>query len=379
MKRVSTRFAGSALAPTFALAAIAGCGVDNALVGGRCADGYVLAGTSCIEAPPPDGVRVIDPGNAPDGGAHDGASAASSDAATDGASDEDVVVARETDGSVVDTPLDAGVAEAPDAAILPPPPPPPPLVCDASLVACHGACIDASGDGQNCGACGKICPSNICIAGVCQGATPGDVVLVGHDFTNAWTGSAQAKVLVDAVSIPTTDPIRVLSYEDGAPAAAVAQARALVTAGITRQVAFTTASADDLASPSLATAYDVVLVHDGSGSDPATLGASWSAALGTFTQKGGVVIALDGAASRMPELVTATGLLHVDAHAALPDGTHLVVAAPNDVVGTQVLSPYAAFGRAIAFSGVPAAADTTVVVREDAPDLVPVVIHRVVR
>jgi len=73
-------------------------------------------------------------------------------------------------------------------------------------------CISVTSDAANCGACGKICPSNICIDGVCQGATrrrrPHR-----HDYTNANEGSAEAKVLVNALSIPTTDPIRVLSYE----------------------------------------------------------------------------------------------------------------------------------------------------------------------
>jgi hypothetical protein len=187
-------------------------------------------------------------------------------------------------------------------------------------------------------------------------------------------------VLVNAVSIPTTDPIRVLSYEIGANTAAVAQARALLHAGIRRDVAITTArSADDLASSSLFLSYDVVILHDASGADPAALGGSFGPSLATFTQKGGVVVALDGAASQMPALVTATGLLHVDSHAMLPEGTHLLVSAPADVVGTQVLSPYAAFGNAVGFGGVPAADDTTFVIREDSEDATPVVIHRVVR
>ncbi len=346
-----------------ALAALAGCGIDNALVGGRCSDGFVLDGTTCVEIGAPPDVHVITPGDPPPSG---DAGVVMSDA-----SPPDATV--EIDGSIVNpTDLPDATVDQPDA--------PKPLVCENALVACHGTCIPVANDGQNCGACGKICPSNICIKGVCQGATPGDVVLVGHDFTGAWNGSAQAKVLVNAVSIPTTDPIRVLSYEIGADAAAAAQARALVHAGIRREVSITNAgTADDLASTSLFLSYDVVILHDASGPDPATLGAKWSASLGAFTQKGGVVVALDGAGSQMPALLTATGLLQVGSHTVLPDGAHLLVSAPADVVGTQVLSPYAAFGKAVAFGGIPLADDTTWVIREDGGEAPPVVVHRVVR
>jgi hypothetical protein len=341
-----------------ALFVLAGCGVDNAFIGGRCAEGFVSNGDACVSNLPPVLAQVIDPGNAPP--------SPSSDASIDGAT----VVTGETDAGVSDSSVvDVTVTvthEEPDAAVQP-------LVCTDSLVACHGACIPVADDGANCGACGKICPSNICVKGECIGATPGDVVLVGHDFTDAWTGSAQAKVIVNAVSIPTTDPIRVLSYEEGANAPAVAQTKALIHAGIRREVRITRASADDLASPTLSSSYDVVILHDGSSDAPATLGAGWNASLGTFAQKGGVVIAIDGAASRMPELVTATGLLHVDAHTKLASDTHLTVDAPADVVGTQVLSPYAAFGSPVSFAGVTDA--TTVISASGAP----VVLHRVVK
>jgi hypothetical protein len=269
--------------------------------------------------------------------------------------------------------------------IVLPPPQPVELVCESSQAACHGACLPVDSDAANCGACGKICPSNICIAGVCQGATPGDVVLIGHDYTNAWSGSAQAKVLVNALSIPTTDPIRVLSYEDGASANAVSQAKALAAAGILgREIRFTIAgSADALASDALAKSYDIVLIHDAGANDPATKGQSWAGSLGTFTMKGGVVVALDNGLSPMPQLLTSSGLLSVASHTLMADGTHLAVTGAADVVGAQVLSPYAGFGAPISFQGVSApAADFDWVVRTTGAGGTmgdPVVIHRIVR
>jgi hypothetical protein len=256
------------------------------------------------------------------------------------------------------------------------------LVCDAPLVACHDACVPVVADGQNCGACGKICPSNICVDGVCQGATPGDVVLVGHDFSDSWAGSAEAKVFANTITIPSSHPIRVLSWEVGAKPAAVANQRSIMayTGRSFRIDVATDPSA--LASADLARDYDVVLVNDAAGDEPAVRGASWAASLGTFAAKGGLVVALDGGASAMPELVSSAGLLGASGHGLLDPGVHLVVAGAADVVGTQVLSPYASFGAAVAFSGVDAPSDTVSwVVRTDDGfgTGAPVVVHRVVR
>jgi ferredoxin len=347
----------------------AACGIDSALVGGRCRDGMAQEGRTCVGPAP--SVTLITPTEPP------------ADAP---------IVALSNDASV-DVPPPVKVPDPTekepdrDASIdfPPPPPPPPPLVCTAPLVACHGACISVASDAANCGACGKICPSNICIAGECQGAMPGDVVLIGHDFTNAWSGSAQAKVLVNALTIPTTDPIRILSYEDGAPVSAVAQTKALAAAGIKGRAIDVTvaASASALADTDLAKRYDIVLLHDASAGDAVATGASWSTSLGGFTMRGGVVVALDRGTSPMPELLSSAGLLALTSHAVLADGTHLVVTGAADVVGAQLLSPYACFGAPVSFQGVAAqSADLGWVVRAAGPGSTlgdPVVIHRIVR
>ncbi len=251
------------------------------------------------------------------------------------------------------------------------------VFCDLGYTACGETCESLADDGHNCGACGKICPSNICVNGECMGAMAGDVVLVGHDFTNAWDGSAQAKVLVNALSIPTTNPIRVLSYEDGADPAAVSQALELMNAGVHgRKVKITHATKANLDSMSLALSYDVVVLHD---AGDASLGVRWKNSLPHFAEKGGVVVALDGGNSHMSDLVSSATLLGVTGHAKLAEGTHLLVSMPGDVVGTQVLSPYAAFGPPVAFSGVETGPDVTWVVRVDDPGAAPVVVHKSVK
>jgi ferredoxin len=371
-----------------ALGVAAGCGSEQALVGGRCQAGFVVEGGACVRSAGPNvtmsGTEPPEDEAAPEraSGAVHAPPVVRNDASGELSWDWDAgaPVSPTPDASAADaSAADANISEAsiPDADV------PDVLTCSAPLVACRGACISVQTDPLNCGACGKVCPSNICALSVCQGDTPGDIVLVGHDFAEAWEGSAQAQVLLNAVTIATTDPIRVLTWEDGAASASVANVRALLTAGVRgRAVQFTTAEAVSLASDALATQVDVVIVFDAAGPEPDALGAGWATALGGFARKGGVVVALDGNKGGMPALVTAAGLLSVPAHAALQDGAYLVVSAPNDIVGSQVLSPYAAAGAAVTFPGVsPASAEVTWVVRAagDAGLGAPVVVHRTVR
>jgi len=367
MKKASSR----TTAALFALILASGCGLENSLVGGQCREGMVLSGNQCV---PAGGITLVTPTDPPL------------------APEPVVVVAPPANGTFIDDVPVIGQAlpvptelnpEEPVLQIVDPPLPE--LHCVAPLVLCHGLCISVDSDPANCGACGKICPSNICVAGECQGATPGDVVLIGHDYTDANMGSAQTKVLVNALTIPTTDPIRVLSFEDGASAPAVARMRALASGSIkNRQVKFTRASsAGALASSTLASAYDIVIINDASAVDPVTQGGSWASPLGTFTMKGGVVIALDRGTSSMPQLLTSAGLLTVSGHTSLLEGSHLMVTAAADVIGAQVLSPYAGFGAPVSFQGLPSqSADLTWVVREKLAGGTPgdaVVVHRVVR
>jgi ferredoxin len=372
MKSVPRALQVALLTSSFA----AGCGLENSLVGGRCSDGMILADNACVPAPalaasapapssePRPARRPLEAVRLPP-----------------------LVPVATAEPSTPPPPVPPPLPTEPPPPPLPPPLPLPPPTCTPPLVACHGACIAVTSDPRNCGACAKICPANICVAGECQGATPGDVVLIGHDFAGADPGSSPVKVLVNALSIPTSDPIRVLSYEDDADPARTAATEALATSGIRgRGITFTrAASGAALLSDTLGLSYDVVLVHEARAtpSDAAALGATWASPLGRFTQKGGVVIALDRGASAVPALLTSAGLLTVTSHAQLPSSTFLLVTSAGDVVGAQVLSPYAAFGAPVSFQGLPAvSSDLDWVVRARNGDGSPgdaVVVHRVVR
>jgi hypothetical protein len=256
---------------------------------------------------------------------------------------------------------------------------------------CTGVCVDFQNDPLNCGACGKICASGICVAATCQGSTPGDIVLIGDDFTGAQNSTAPSKLLQNAAFIPSTNPLRILSYEQFATAGAVTTVKNAINAGATlraRTVKYTTSTmAADLAAIGLETKFDVVLVHDQAtltAAEAATDGAADAAALLQFTKAGGVVIVLDGANGEdaMPTFVTNAGLVSLASDTFFPTPGRGTIVAPGDDVGQGVVSPFATGSRFVTFqSNEPNGGNVTFVVLTGVPPGPfgdPLVIHKTV-
>ena len=261
---------------------------------------------------------------------------------------------------------------------------------------CNGTCVDLQNAPVNCGVCGKICASGICTMGVCQGSTPGDIVLIGHDYSGASASSTPAKLLTNAVFIPSTNPLRVLSYEQYATATAVANAKSSINASAVlraRTVKYTVSNtAADLSVPGLESKFDVILVHDQAMLplvQAATDGANDAAALLQYTKAGGVIVVLSGAngADAMPTWISSAGLVSLAGDTFLPTtpppATRASVVAPGDDVGTLTVSPYAVGVRSVSFqSNEPESATVTfVVLTGSAPGPLgdPVVIHKTVQ
>ncbi|AKV04108.1 Tryptophan synthase alpha chain [Labilithrix luteola] len=390
------------------VAVVDGCNGQNSIVGGACVTGYVACADQCVNT-------AVDPANCgscdvvcPSGVAClDGLCGGPVDGSSDGSALGD---GSSGDGSAGDGSFGDGgdggceppfnrssacgacdvVCVAPNSACLADPsgnfvcaPP-----CTPPLVECENACVDTQTDPLNCGVCGKFCPSNLCANGVCQGATPGDVVVLGHDYSSGAAGSSQAKVLTNAVFIPPSNPLRVLSYEQFADAAAVARVKSLVqSAAFGRTVVFTPSTTSaDLASPTLAQSYDVVLVYDQQGGAPAnltTIGASWVTSLSDFAKAGGVIVALDGAAGQggMPQLLTSAGLLAVGGHQTIPAGTPVAVVAPADRIGAVVASPYGVYNRSVSLQAVEPEGPNVIYVAKqlvNGTPANPVVVHKIV-
>lgn len=434
-----------------AMLAAAGCSVEDALVGGQCAPGYVQCGLHCVrgtscaspedasgnaaaDAPPEAAADGSQTDSAPeegvgtaDGGGDDGpnrdasqgdASGIDSGSTTDAVGGDTRADADAVDGGVMDATADSmevlmtvdasdsggadsndsgldgtgdsgatdsGFEDAanPDAADDAEAGNP----CTPPLVFCGGACIDVSADPLNCGACNVVCASQLCQNSRCVGAAPGGIVYAGHDYTTTLPGTAQARVLSNAVFIPQANPLHVMSYERYASANAITHVNNILN-GVATQIGrtlnvFHTTSDTDIPAQLALPGYDVLLVHDQpTAPDGAltTLGASWASTLTTFTLGGGIVVVLDGGTGiqQMPSFATGTGLLNVTANSPVALSTPLIVASRVDVVGIGVISPYGAGQSTVSIATEPNGGNVVYVVElsSDAGSAAPVVVHK---
>jgi hypothetical protein len=412
MKR---HFVGYAIIALVSVLAIAqGCGVSNGVVGGACKEGLSACAQSCFDISTnnahcggcnnscPSGVQCI---QGTCGGPIDATSDTNFDANLNDASDAsggdsgDSQVSGDANeaGPLCEPPYDTNqncgscgtVCKASEdcllggAATLGCRP-----KCAAPKVACAGRCVDLQNDPSNCGSCGKFCTSFLCSAGECQGSNPGDISILGHDFETISPNTSQAVLLANAVFIPRSNPLRILSYEEFASPVAVANVKAVVRAGAGgRTIRFTVSgNAADLASPTLIANYDVIVIYDqgaGTAVDLTARGTQWRTALSRFAIKGGAVVALDGAAGNgaMPELLTAAGLLNVQAHVSLSDLFPVVITDQASILASGVVSPYAAFAHSVEFttSERPSATTQWVVRSGLSGTGEPVVVHKIAR
>jgi hypothetical protein len=381
--------------------AMAGCSDGDALVGGDCSPGYVACGGGCCAATTDASLDASGEGSADasgDAGGDSTRSEAATDVTTDATTDaadtglpDAVFLDRgglgdgsETDGTAGDGGSTGSDGSSPDAPVDAPETGP---LCTPPLVDCSGVCVDTTSDPFNCGSCGNVCPSQICVMSVCQGSTAGGIVYIGHDYFNTPQGTAQARVLSNAVFIPQSNPLHVMSYERYASAAAVGKVKAILNGVATqlgRSLTITSTTVDtDIPSKLTLSSYQVLVVEDQSGAPPgalAALGASWASTLTTFTLAGGVVVVLDGGTGtgQMPQFSTATTLLSVTGQTSLKTGTPLDDVAPGDVVGVGVVSPYGAGKNSVSIVTEPNGGSVIYVVDlpSDASAGVPVVVHK---
>jgi hypothetical protein len=363
LRAVAAFAGGASLAALWA----GGCGIDNAIVGGVCALGYSPCGDTCCLGEPEGG--LLD-------GSSDGPTDVSRDIRgeheTDGTNDRETKDSRAKDGRTEDAPandtsedtcvppydsvehcgacdhacISTDVCSPVDGGGFQCVP-----LCSPPLTDCGGTCVDESNDPDNCGTCGKICASGFCVAGLCQGTTPGDIVVIGYDYRVSQPTVAEATILSNAAFIPSSSPLRILSFEHYADATAVSNVKAILNAeavALGRMPNKYTVSTTDADIPAKLNirSYDELIVYDQKTASATVLGAlgsSWQTTLSTFTAAGGVVISLDGAEGMgaMPTFNTSAGLLAISDHTVIPNRTPLEVIAPGDVVARVVVTPFA--------------------------------------
>ncbi len=250
--------------------------------------------------------------------------------------------------------------------------------CEEPLVLCGNACLDVSSDPSNCGGCGRKCVSGICENGTCADVTAGHLVVIGHDLASA--GPVMQRIAGNAVFLARGSPVRVLVYEDGAPAAAIAGTDGAIeyvseadgrtwerTAGIEGLVTYQLGEADVFVICAQQNAGDSVLRK---------LGEQWGNALVDFLRQGGVVVLFEGLGGDNGgtyQVLQPGQMFSAEAVRRAAGGT-LTVTDPSDQITLGVPERYVTGGAAVAFESISTPAN---VVAED-EDGSPVVLHRVV-
>ncbi|HET9956765.1 MAG TPA: hypothetical protein VFQ61_19855, partial [Polyangiaceae bacterium] len=192
--------------------------------------------------------------------------------------------------------------------------------CPPGLLACGDQCIDPNVNPLHCGECFNLCPSGICQAGMCVGASPGHVALYCMNYSWAQPETAHTTLLGNAVYLPVRARVRVLSFSRWASANAVSQIEKVVRwSGEARG---RTAQVDEMRDPAQLSArlsvqnYDVFLIQEQGNAtrdELIGLGATWASTgvVDSFAKAGGVVVVLGADANdgKTAALINSLGLL----------------------------------------------------------------------
>ena len=242
------------------------------------------------------------------------------------------------------------------------------LVCGEGESVCGRQCMDLATDPDNCGFCGNPCASGLCSNGQCEAAGTGRAIVVGHDYLR--NRPAMNRILGNAVFLWPVNPVRLLVYEGGANAAAIAGADAAiaqVAKATGRQAVRVAAAATDV--PALLATTDVFLIYGQELADDTTLGqlgSEWSAALLAFMTGGGTVVLLDASYagnSGTCRILAQPGLFQI-ARAVPTTGDVCTVVARGDALSTGLPRTYLCEQNSTSFDVTDLSKNITVVVQD---------------
>ena len=290
------------------IAALVGC---DPLVGGECAEGWVVDGDRCV----PDD-------------AHEGSQAGG------GQGGDDINLNGGAGGSSSGS-GGSGAGGNPG--------------CLQPDVSCGGICVDLSQDISNCGACGVHCATELCVAGECVGDPVGHTVVIGMSF--AQSNAASRKILGNAVFRTLHMPLRILAVRQGGAVASDSVAAVISSEATARGRIYSTTTVEPsgLIQQLAGSSHDVVLIEDLAAAGPAALaelGVTHAQALADFRLAGGTVVAL--ATGDACAYLDAAGVMPCEDTVEVTGKTvHNLVA--TDTVGNGVPSPFLAKTRTVSF------------------------------
>jgi hypothetical protein len=218
---------------------------------------------------------------------------------------------------------------------------------------------DTSSDPDNCGACGVVCASGICVDGMCQTGVFGQIIAIGHDYTHYH--ATMTRVLGNAVALGLHKNVRVARWNGTTADGAVAATTAALNSGM-GQLGRAWHQVTLPSSPS-ATALngaDVLLVDPQIGDGAALQAAAqpWATTFDGFLARGGVIVVLEGSAGVSYRFAIGGGLYTVGAPVDA-SGSYAYVVDGSDAVAQQVISPYLAETTSVTMPGAPSSVVAT--------------------
>jgi hypothetical protein len=248
--------------------------------------------------------------------------------------------------------------------------------CDPPLTRCGAQCVDLESDEQHCGGCGVVCFSGLCESGVCTGAVPGHLVVIGHDYAGS-ANAAMQRVAGNALFLASGAPVRAIVYR-GAVQTASAQGvtRAFDAVAAATGRTWTEALVDPDRVPERLIEADAFIVHaqrGASDAELAELGRRWGLAMAQFLLRGGIVVLFETLSSSNRgtfQVLEPAGLFTATGRESTR-GT-LQIVEFGDSVATQVTPMYQSQPTTVRFTGVAEAGG--VVVQDAAGEAV--VVHR---
>jgi hypothetical protein len=238
--------------------------------------------------------------------------------------------------------------------------------CPDSLTACGLSCVDTQNDIYNCGGCGVACPNGLCVAGSCDGAASGHVIVIGHDY--ATYNNSMLRVLGNSVFLLPKDAVRILAYSTLAEPSSVSAVRQAIGAAATLRGSI------DWGNPNVGgngdpiegledyqyneyLAYvDVFLVYPqllATDAQLQNLGVNLGIALQQFVARGGIVVLLDAMSPNNAgtyQFLESAGIFTAsDIRSVTGERVSMVPGAGRDSVTAGVVFPYVGQQSTVSF------------------------------